>query len=362
MRRKLKAIGHITLVVFLLISLSACGQQQPAGESKKTTEAPAPVKGQSEKQQESHSITIVTPAHTTPAYAHMVGISDLIIKQTGISVNVQPIGGADAIVNAVLGKKADFGTGSAITAAKAYFGQDQYSNISKAPIRLVMQGYLTYRYILTRADSGIMTLSDLRGKTIVGKRRALVDMEIATKAFLQIAGVSEDQVKIVETTNIIESYDALRMNSVDAILMIDGPSAPGVEELSQALNLRFIGIPEDKIEEVKNLLGPGFRKVIIPPGTCKGQDQPLITLGAPMALITRDDVQSDTVYKVIKTIVDNYEDVKIIQADAKDWNIDNTLNSPPFAFHEGAIKFFKERNMWTKELDEWQTKTLGGRK
>lgn len=358
MKRKLGIFGVFLLAALMVLFLGACGQKQGPGAGQPATDG----KTSGAPQKSEHSITIVTTGMGSTSYTMVVGIADIIQKKTGMSVSVQPLGGADAIINALLDKKAELGTPNATGSVNAFYGRGQFAGLSKAPIRLVMQYMDSPRYLLVRASSGIKTLADLRGKTIIGKRRAVADIEIATNAYLQIAGVPKDQVKVVEATDVSESLNALRMGSVDAVLMVQSPKGPGVQELSQAIDVRVLGIPKDKIQEMKTLLGPGFRTVTYPPGTVKGQDEPLISLATPMILVARADVSSDVVYNVIKTIVDNYADVKLIHAEAEGWTAENTLNDPPIPFHDGAVKFFKERNLWTKELEAWQNKTLEAQK
>lgn len=359
MKRKVRFFCVFLLTVFLALSLSACGQKQaPQGQEQKETKSQT-----SDNQQKGKpSITIATTGANSTFATIMIGVGDILQKNANMSVSVQPTGGADAIINTMLNKKADLGTPNSTGAYNVFYGKRQFEKVSKAPIRLVMQAFDSQRYLIVRADSGIKTLADLKGKTIMGKRRAVADIEIATNAFLKIGGVPVDQVKVVESTEVNESLDALRMGSVDAVLMVQTITGPGIQELSRAIDIRVLGVPEEKIPEMLSILGPAFRKVTIPAGTVKGNDQPITMVATPMLIVARADVPVGVVYDFIKTIVDKKDDVKLIHAEAKTLTVENTLNSPPIPFHDGVVKYFKDNNLWTKQLDEWQTKSLEAQK
>jgi TRAP-type uncharacterized transport system substrate-binding protein len=61
---------------------------------------------------------------------------------------------------------------------------------------------------------------------------------------------------------------------------------------------------------------------------------------------------------VVKTLLDNYKDVKAIHSEAQYWSLENTLESPPLALHDGVVKLFKEKGVWTPHLEGWQKNRL----
>ena len=181
---------------------------------------------------------IGTSSVGSSGYTHGVGLANLVSKKTrSLSVNSRPVGGSDANVRAVRDGKVDMAIVNALSAVEGYNGQGPYAKEGKAPLRLILQGFVTPRYVLARKASGITKLTDLRGKTIVGKRPAMADLETAMDIYLDIAGVPKDKVKIVETAETNESLDALKMGSVDAAIMPITFNAPGFQELARTIDL-----------------------------------------------------------------------------------------------------------------------------
>jgi len=315
------------------------------------------------KKDGNYSIVIGTSSVGSSGYTQGVGLANLVSKKTrSLSVNSRPVGGSDANVRALRDGKVDMAIVNAFSAVQGYNGQGIYAKEGRTPLRLIMQGFVTPRYILARKASGIEKLADLNGKTIIGKRPAMADLEIATGMYLEIAGIPKDKVNIVETAETNEALDALKIGSVDAAIMPITFKAPGFQELSRTTDLVVPSLTPEQVVKMIERLGPAFRPLKVPAGTFKGQDKEILTVATPMILIARDNLPTDEVYLLVKTILDNVKDVKAIHNEAQFWNIENTLESPPLPFHEGVVKLFRERGIWKPNLEAWQKKAISNTK
>jgi hypothetical protein len=346
--KKKSAVNLLVLVVFSSIVIWSMPEQ---GNSAQPSE--------SAKKKMTYSAVIGTSSVGSSGYTQGVGIANLISKKApGISVTARPVGGSDANVRAVRDKKVDMAIVNAFSAVQGCLGQGAYSREGKAPLRLLLQGFLTPRFIVTRKASGIEKLADLQGKTIIGRRPAMADIEVATLAYLEITGIPKDKVKIVETVETGEALEALKIGSVDAALLPTTFFAPGFQELSRTTDIVVPSLTQDQANKMIERLGVSFRLIKVPPGTFKGQEKEILTIAIPMILIARDDLSQDVIYMVVKTMLDNYKDVKAIHSEAHYWTLENTLESPPLPLHDGIVRLLKEKGGWTPNLDTWQKKML----
>jgi len=309
--------------------------------------------------EEHYSLVIGTSSVGSSGYTQGVGIANLVSKkERNLSVNARPIGGSDANVRAVGEGKVDMAIVNAFSAVQGYRGEGVYAAKGRLPIRLVLQGFLTPRYILARKASGIKTLADLRGKTIIGKRPAMADLELATNLYLEIAGIRRDEVKIVETTETGESLNALKVGSADAAIMPLTFSAPSFQEITRTTDLTVPSLTPEQAEKMLERLGPAYRLLKVPMGTFRGQDKEILTVATPMILIARESLPEKVVYLFVKTIAENFKDVAAIHSEAVHWTLDNALESPPLPFHNGVVQLFKEKGLWKPSHEAWQKRRL----
>jgi hypothetical protein len=347
----MKKKGVVNLLVWVVFS-SIIIWSMPEGANSAQPSEPS-------KKKVTYAVVIGTSSVGSSGYTQGVGIANLISKKApGISVTARPVGGSDANVRAVRDGKVEMAIVNAFSAVQGCLGQGIYSSEGKAPLRLLLQGFLTPRFIVTRKASRIEKLADLQGKTIIGKRPAMADIEVATLAYLEIAGISKEKVKIVETVETGETIEALKIGSVDAALLPTTFLSPGFQELSRTTDIVVPSLTQDQANKIIERLGPAFRPMKVPPGTFKGQEKEILTIATPMILMVRDDLSQDVVYMVVKTLLDNYKDVKAIHSEAQYWSLENTLELPPLALHDGVVKLFKEKGVWTPHLEAWQKNRL----
>ncbi len=310
------------------------------------------------------SISLATSSVGSTPYVISVGIADIITKEGKVSMQVQSFGGSDASTRAVRDGKMDTATVNTLALNNAYWGKEQFAAEGKASsLRLLMLGNSTPRYIVAKEGSGIKDFQDLRGKTIIGRRTALADMEQALDAYLQIAGVDKTEVKIVESAaETREEINTLRVGAVDAIVGVTNPVQADFQEAAREVPLVILSLTEEQINGpvVKNYLSRGFALMSVanPDVPYKITHEKGIVLAAPFALVASDKLPDDIAYNIIMDLHDNYDTLCSVHSLAKEWTIENTLRNPPIPFHDGAIKAFKELGKWTDELENIQSRLL----
>jgi hypothetical protein len=115
-----------------------------------------------------------------------------------------------------------------------------------------------------------------------------------------------------------------------------------------------VGVPENKLNAVLPKY-PYFNKGVL---TAKiyGEmvdNKDLVSAGVIDNIGCRGDLPEDLVYEVMKAIFDHVEELLPIHPVAKVW-VANPLASAVFPYHAGAVKYYKERKLWTDELEQKQ--------
>jgi uncharacterized protein len=298
------------------------------------------------------ALRIGTSSSGSVFYTLGVGLSVMLSKHAGIAATAEPVGGSTANMFALGADKIDLAIANAGAAYNAFHGNKPFK--SKIAIGVIAQGAPNLRQIIVRTGSGINKPEDLVGKTIIGKRPALPEVGLITNALLRVYNIDPAKVRVVSTTNTGEAVNAIKSGTVDAVVMPGSRGASYLQQLSRDKKIRFLQIPDDKIKAMAAMLPKYLAVTKLPAKTYDGQNEAVNIFGMASYLVAASRVPEDVVYKVAKTMFDNIAEFHKFHATAKKWTIKESLEEPKIPYHPGAIRYFKEKNMWMPALDKIQ--------
>lgn len=291
-----------------------------------------------------------------------VGMGDVVSRHSKLNVTVEPIGGSDANVRALKAKRIDMALTNSLAATHGFRGIGSFSKEGKAPVRLILQGGLAARALVARADRGIRTPADLKGKRVQGRRRALADLEVVLKELLKVHGVPENSVTIYAHSDTNEQVETLRLGTADAAMMPFGSpktSSPPIRRLAETVPLVIVDFGRDKIPAMlKNPELAGYAAVTIQKGAIKDMAGDVTSLALGEYLVGRPDLSEEVVYQFTKTFFTNLKDYHAVHASAREYDLDGSLESPTIPYHPGAIRYYKEVGRWNDAMAALQSKLL----
>jgi len=302
------------------------------------------------------AIRIGTSSVGSIFYTLAIGAGEIIHKHAGINATIEPVGGSTASVNALGAKKIEFAMANSFASSSAFYGKYRFKK--KIAIRLLVNGQPNYRSLFVRKSANIKTAQDLVGKIIIGKRRALPENELVMRAMMKVLGLGDDSVRLVATTNSPQMYKALSAGSVDGAIVPYSPRAAAITKSLQDEVVEPFYLPKDKRDEAMKYVPSAFYAQTFKPGSLTKQTKPMHVFGLSTYLITRPDVSDELAYRVTKAILENTKEFATYSRAARLWNTKRTVTDPKLPFHPGAIKFFKEKGVWTAELEATQKRLL----
>ena len=77
---------------------------------------------------------------------------------------------------------------------------------------------------------------------------------------------------------------------------------------------------------------------------------PTQTYGVLATLVTSAKVPDDVVYKVIDTMANNKAELAVVAPALREFALENMYKSYDFAYHPGALKYFRNKNLAAKAL------------
>jgi TRAP transporter TAXI family solute receptor len=305
------------------------------------------------------AVRIGTSSVGSVFYTLAIGASEVITKHAGINATAEPLGGSTANVYGLGAKKIEFSLANAFASFSGYHGTHTFKK--PVDIRLVVQGQPSYRFLLARRGAEIKTPEDLIGKTVVAKRRALPELEILMNAYIKAFNLPKDKIKIVATTNTNEAIKVLRAGSVDAAILPFSRRSAQVGKPMQDKVIEFLYISEEKRDEMLKYLPKAMYGGYFKPGTYAHQDKPVYHFGMNTYFLTRTGVSEDTVYRVAKAIMDHTKEFSTYHKAGAQWTSERALKNVALPFHDGSIRYFKEKGLWTPELEANQKQLLSQR-
>ena len=82
------------------------------------------------------------------------------------------------------------------------------------------------------------------------------------------------------------------------------------------------------------------------------------SFGLSTYFLSRPGVSDEQVYRVAKAILENTKEFATYHKAARLWNTKRTLGDPKLPFHNGAVKYFKDKGLWTPALAAKQNTLL----
>jgi hypothetical protein len=207
-------------------------------------------------------------------------------------------------------------------------------------LRTIGAIYPNYIQIVATADSGIKTLSDLKGKSLsVGAPKS--GTELNSRAILAAAGLSYKDLGKVEYLPFAESVDLMKNRQLNATLQSAGLGVASLKDLSTSTDITVVSVPREVVEKI----GPPFVPVLIPANTYAGQDKDVPTAAVINYLVTSSAVSDDLAYQMTKLIFESLPELANAHVAGREIKLENAASGSPIPLHPGAIRYYREKGL-----------------
>ena len=238
-------------------------------------------------------------------------------------------------------------------AYSAFRGIGNYAG-KKVPLRAVLRGHGAVLQLFTLAKKGIKTPGDISGHSYMFNMKGSPANISYGNTLIEFYKLKD--VKVLTATGTSHMVYSVRDGVADVSQTV-ALGASSLIETSLTHKMHFIPLSPDaqKYMVEKN---PWMEIKVIPAGTYKGQDKDVPAVGYTVTLYTMRDTPEDLIYMMTKALLDHTDEFSKYHARAKEWTLESALQSPVTAFHEGAIRYYKEKGIWTSEMDKVQENLL----
>jgi len=253
-------------------------------------------------------------------------------------------GGSVSNINGIRAGDLDLGVAQSDWQFHAYNGTapDKFPDGKFEGLRAVFSVHPEPFTVVARADSGINTFEDLKGKRVnVGNpgSGARATFEVVMKKM----GWSMDDFALAAELKSSEQAAALCDNKVDAIVFTVGHPAGTIKEATTSCESKLIDVNNDTIKELANS-ADYYAMAMIPGGMYTGTDADIETFGVGATFVASSKTSPEVVYEMVKAVFGNFKRFKKMHptfANLKEADmIKNNLSAP---LHDGAVKYYKEQ-------------------
>jgi len=258
------------------------------------------------------------------------GYIKVVVNATGASVeNIQQIGGGLADLAIVQNDVLSY----------AYNGTNTWTDPPVKNITTLMTLYPEVCQLIVSADSGIESIADLKGKRVsIGDVGSGVDANAIQ--ILEAYGLTEDDLR-VQQLGFGPSADAMKAKSLDAFFVTSGVPNTAVLDLSTALDIRVIGLDDDKIADLIAKY-PFYTKISITAHDYSFLPQTINTVAVQATLVASPDLDEQVAHDIVKAIIESKESIMVAHAKGAFIDPQHAVQGLSVALHPGAKRYFEE--------------------
>lgn len=226
-------------------------------------------------------------------------------------------------------------------------------------IRLLNSGPLFKMGFLVRKDSGLKEVRELKGKRIAWPWTAFPPNVSITLSCLFNGGLTLDDVKTAPVTEVASAVKAVQEGRLDATVCAVGMGA--IAEADALVGVRFLqqSLDPEMVKKGQRAM-PGCYTTKQPAGV-PGVPEETVLWSAPLGNIVSTRMPDHVAYRLVETWWNHYKDYQSIHPVLKTWTPETFTNIHfTLPYHDGAVQFYKEKGVWTPEMEQKQKELLKG--
>ena len=308
-------------------------------------------------------VTFGTNPPGTVFHAIASGLAKVVGEAGAVKPSIQPYAGSSTFLPLLNTGEIEFGVNNAVDMALAWRGP-AFNVGGKNPFphtpnaRLLTRGSPFIVALFVKKDSGFNHVRDLKGRRVAGEYRAHLAIWYNMFGHLATGGLTWDDVKVVPVATINDGVDAVVQGRADAASY--SLNSAKVREADAQVGLKHI--TNDCTQEGEKRLRqavPGYYPVRLKKGDALGILDDMCAIAYDVYITVGKGVPDDVAETTLRAIWDGTEKLKPIHPVFKEWTRERMpTHEITMPYHPGAVRFLKEKKVWTPEMDKAQQQQL----
>ena len=264
-------------------------------------------------------------------------------KEHGVRCSVESTGGSVYNTRTIREGELDFGVvqsdvqSAAMEGVRAFESDEPYGDL-----RAVFSVHPEPMHVMVRADAGIGSVMDMKGKRVnIGNPGS--GTRVLAGVLMEAAGVSPDDFALAAELKSSEQSAALCDGKLDAAIWAAGLPNGSSMEATSTCDIKMLDLTSSGMDKVL-AENPAYAAANIPGGMYPGNDEDIASWGPKATFVTDASTSEDVVYVLVKAVFENFDDFKKLHpafANLKPEEMATAGLSAPL--HAGAAKYYREQ-------------------
>ncbi|GII57405.1 C4-dicarboxylate ABC transporter substrate-binding protein [Planotetraspora thailandica] len=283
-------------------------------------------------------LSIATGNTTGVYYVLGGGLAEQIGKNIpGYQATAEATGASVENIQRVVKGQSDIAFTLADTAADAVAGTGSFGG--PHPIRAIARLYDNYTHVLARADVGVKSVADLKGKRVsTGSPNS--GTEVIALRLLAAAGLDPDKDVARQALSLPETVQGLKDGTLDALVWSGGLPTAGITDLVTGMGDDVVFVPlDDLLGAMRGAHGPVYVGGAIPKATY-GTASDVPAIAVPNLLVVNEKMDPALAENLTRLLFDHKADLERVHSAAKDITRGNAPKTEPVPLHDGAKKYY----------------------
>ena len=281
-------------------------------------------------------ITIATGSPGGSYLAYGQGLARILTRELGQEVTTQSTQGPAQNILLIERKQATLAFITMGVGLQAWNGSDWTKGTQYRSMRVIFPMYDTAFQFVAAKRLHLHWLEDLAGLHIGAGPRAGTAGIYLPRIFNAL------DIKTAVRFGAYESMTSqLKSGDVEAIVLASGVPTPALTELIAAEPVDFVQPSADQIALIRKAL-PEISRSTVPTGTYSSLARDYQTVGLFNFAVAHKDLPDDLVYKIVKTVFDNREELVKAESLAKEIVPANIGRDELLPLHPGAARYYRE--------------------
>lgn len=258
----------------------------------------------------------------------------------GLSIENRP--GAGLVnLKAIEENKAEIGMGNLISTVDALAGRGTGITQPFTNVCHLASLYPNVSQFVIRADVGINSIGDLKGKAVGTLPKGNTTNDVAGW-ILDAAGVGFSGVSKMAFASLSDQANMFKDGQIVASYLITTEGNGSIKDMANSRKIAMLDIPDDIFAKLKEK-NVGFQRHVISKSVYPGLEKDNQTVAFPAHIIVSCKLPDDLVYSMAKSMTEALPDLANVNSSFRGQSAKDVGAKVEVKWHPGAEKYFKEK-------------------